>query len=138
MPTWEICRGVVFGAGLQPQVGDGARLRADGHAYHVLHLVDAVALGAAPGQLGEPLALPDQDEPLRKILVNLELAHEAPDDAQALWVVLAGEVPRRPHLEPARGARHPHVVLALLQRLQDEVGVRADDLHRGGHRGLPQ
>ena len=70
--------------------------------------------------------------------MNLELAHEAPDDAQALWVVLAGEVPRRTHLELSGGARHPHVVLALLQRLQDEVGVRADDLHRGGNRHLRQ
>ena len=69
-------------------------------------------------------------------LVNLELADESPDDAEALRVVLAGEVPCRPHLEPARRARDPNVVLALLQRLQDEVGVRADHLHRGGHGGL--
>ena len=68
-PTWEIgCVLLVLGAGLQPEVGDGGRLRADGHAYHVLHLVDAVALGAAPGQLREPLALPDQNQPLWKIL----------------------------------------------------------------------
>ena len=69
-------------------------------------------------------------------MVNLELADESPDDAEALRVVLAGEVPCRPHLEPARRARDPNVVLALLQRLQDEVGVRADHLHRGGHGGL--
>ena len=52
-------------AWLEPEVGHGARLGTDGHAHHVLHLVDAVALRAAPGQLGKPLALPDQDEPLR-------------------------------------------------------------------------
>ena len=59
---------MVFWAWLEPEVGDGARLGADGHAHHVLHLVDAVALRAAPGQLGEPLALPDQDEPLWEVL----------------------------------------------------------------------
>ena len=69
-PTWEICGGVVFWAGLEPEVGDGGRLRAYGHAYHVLHLVDAVPLEAPTGQLREPLALPDQDEPLRKILIG--------------------------------------------------------------------
>ena len=68
LPTCEICGGMVFWAWLEPEVGDGARLGADGHAHHVLHLVDAVALRAAPGQLGEPLALPDQDEPLREVL----------------------------------------------------------------------
>ena len=35
---------MVFWAWLEPEVGDGARLGADGHAHHVLHLVDAVAL----------------------------------------------------------------------------------------------
>ena len=68
VPTCEICGGMVFWAWLEPEVGDGARLGADGHAHHVLHLVDAVARRAAPGQLGEPLALPDQDEPLREVL----------------------------------------------------------------------
>ena len=58
----------MFWAWLEPEVGDGARLGADGHAHHVLHLVDAVPRRAAPGQLGEPLALPDQDEPLREVL----------------------------------------------------------------------
>ena len=44
LPTCEICGGMVFWAWLEPEVGDGARLGADGHAHHVLHLVDAVAL----------------------------------------------------------------------------------------------
>ena len=65
LPTCEICGGVMLWAWLEPEVGHGARLGTDGHAHHVLHLVDAVALRAAPGQLGKPLALPDQDEPLR-------------------------------------------------------------------------
>ena len=50
---------MVFWAGLEPEVGDGGRVRAYGHAYHVLHLVDAVPLEAPTGQLREPLALPD-------------------------------------------------------------------------------
>ena len=70
MPTWEICCGVVFGAGFQSEVGDGGRLWADGDTYHVLHLVHAVSLEPAPGQLSESLALPDQDQSLWKIFTE--------------------------------------------------------------------
>jgi hypothetical protein len=49
-----------------------------------LQLVDAVTLKPAPGQLCKAFAVTNEDEALGEVSVDLELAHETPDEAKAL------------------------------------------------------
>ena len=56
--------------------------------------------------------------------MNIDLSVQGPDDAQALGVLLGGQVPGRSDLELARPLAAPQAVLTLLQRLQDEEVIR--------------
>lgn len=75
-------------------------------------------------QLSDPLATSDKHQPLANIWMNIDLSVQGPDDAQALGVLLGGQVPGGSDLELARPLAAPQAVLTLLQRLQDEEVIR--------------
>jgi hypothetical protein len=61
--------------------------------------------------------------------MNVDLAVQGPDDAQAFWILLSGQIPGRSDRELAGPFATPQTVFSLLEGLEYEEVIGGDELH---------
>jgi hypothetical protein len=61
--------------------------------------------------------------------MNVDLAVQGPDDAQAFWIFLGCQIPGRSDRELAGPLATPQTVFSLLEGLEYEEVIGGDELH---------